>query len=147
MSRAKTFRPETVAVRQLSPSGVSDRTIVTWVRSARERLPARSGTISVVMVGPKQSRHLNRHYRRHDRATNVLSFSLGDRLAKLGNEVAWGELILCPAVIRREVRQFGGTYRAYLRFLIHHGMIHLLGLDHQTPVQQRRWNVFERRLA
>lgn len=55
-----------------------------------------------------------------------------------------GELVLCPAVIRREVSQ--QEYKTRIRFLIQHGLIHIMGLDHQTAADQLRWKRYEKRL-
>jgi len=131
-----------VTIRQLVRSGISDRTLAAWVKAARRRLPRHGGTVSVVIVGPVKSRQLNQRYRRKDRPTNVLTFTL----AQTPSDEDWGEIFLCPSIIRQEARQQGKAYRAYFKFLLQHGLIHLLGLDHHTSADHRRWQRYERRL-
>lgn len=92
-------------------------------------------------------RRLNRRWRKRDRPTNVLSFQYdAGRAALITPERVWGEILICPAVIRREAPRFSRTYRAHLRALVEHGLIHLLGLDHATARQQKTWQRYERRL-
>lgn len=135
-----------VVVTPLVPSGVTVSTVRRWVNAARRVLPLGPQIISVVFVGPTTSQQLNSRYRRRRRPTNVLSFSF-EPLAGRRSESTGGEIVLCPSVIRREARQQHQAYRPYLRYLINHGLIHLLGLDHRTPSEQRHWKKFESRLS
>ncbi|HWA32397.1 MAG TPA: rRNA maturation RNase YbeY [Candidatus Paceibacterota bacterium] len=86
--------------------------------------------LSLALVGEAMSRALNKRYRGKDRPTNVLSFPYSDR---------GGELVLCPAVIRRESKNpdknFGKTYAPLFLFLIIHGMLHLKGMDHGKKME------------
>jgi len=116
-----------------------------WAVSARRRLPGRVGRLSIVLVGPALSRRLNRRYRGRNKPTNVLSWRWPPAAEQIGEPV-WGEVLLCPAVIRREASDFHRTYPEHLRRLLEHGLIHLLGADHQTKADQRRWQRLERRL-
>lgn len=83
--------------------------------------------LSVALVEEKKSRQLNKKYRRKDKPTNVLSFSLAENS---------GELVLCPALIRREAEESGRTYRDWLRFLVIHGMLHLKGMEHGSIMEK-----------
>ncbi len=124
-------------------AGLSAATIRSWIQRARRQLPRRAGSLSVAFVTPAVSQRLNRQYRKKDRPTNVLSFRYDEGR---GAERVWGELILCPSVIRRESREQHRPYQSYTRFLLQHGLIHLLGLDHVTATEQRRWERWEQRL-
>ncbi len=135
-----------IDVHQRVRSGLSDQTIVAWAQAARRRLPPRRGSVSIVIVGPARSRQINRQYRRKDKPTNVLSFTFDALPSSAPVEPVWGEIILCPTVIKREAREQERTYREYFRFLLQHGLIHLLGLDHQTPTELQTWQKLERRL-
>lgn len=99
-----------------------------------------------MVVGPAESRRLNRTYRGKDRPTNVLSW-LWPADGQPTDEREWGEIVLCPAVIRREAGDYDRTYREHLQRLLEHGLVHLLGLDHKTAAEQRRWRRYERRLT
>lgn len=103
------------------------------------------GRISIVIVPPAVSQTLNTRYRRRHRPTNVLSFDYAHAKTAGEHEVD-GEIILCPTVIRHEARELGERYQARLKMLLEHGFIHLLGLDHRTVAEQRRWERHEEQL-
>ena len=83
--------------------------------------------LSVAYVGEATSRGLNKKYRNKDKSTNVLSFSLNKKE---------GELILCPAIVKREAKNFDRTFEKFLGFLVIHGMLHLKGLDHSSTMER-----------
>lgn len=84
-------------------------------------------SLSIAFVSEKKSREINKKYRHKDKSTNVLSFALRK------NE---GELVLCEAVIKREAKSFGKTFRQFLIFLVIHGMLHLKGLKHSKKMEK-----------
>jgi probable rRNA maturation factor len=97
---------------------------------------ARNAQISVLLVGAARSRSLNRRYRGRDYATNVLSFS--PPAIPAGGPRLLGDLVICPQVLRREARQQHKTERAHWMHLFVHGLLHLLGYDHQRAAAARR---------
>ncbi len=91
------------------------------------------------MVGPAESRRLNRAYRRKNRPTNVLTFVYG--------RAPWrGDIILCHAVIAREARAQGKALGAHYAHLVVHGMLHLRGYDHEGEAQAKRMERLEIRI-
>src|SRR3990170_1497796 len=84
-------------------------------------------SLSMTCVSEKQSREINKKYRKKDKATNVLSFSL---------RKDEGEIILCPAVIKREAKSFSKTFNQFLSFLVIHGMLHLKGMKHSSTMER-----------
>lgn len=142
----KPTRRQPVEVVIMAPAGVSHQTLRGWAKADRRRLPTLSGPVIVATVSPATSRQLNRRYRQKNRPTNVLSFNHSAKRRVPSPTVA-GEIILCPAVIRREARQQQRLYQPYLHFLLQHGLLHLLGLDHQTVVEQRRWDRWAKRFS
>lgn len=127
------------------PAKITPVTIRRWALGARRRLHAPPGELSVVTVGPSAIQRLNRQWRHRDQPTNVLSFQFNANPPK--REPILGEVFLCPAVIRREAPDYNQTYAQHFRFLLEHGLIHLLGYDHATVAQQRRWKTFEHLLS
>jgi probable rRNA maturation factor len=85
--------------------------------------------MSVRVVGAARSRSLNAHYRRRDRATNVLSF--GGAGAMPDGSVDLGELVICAPVVAREASAQGKAAAAHWAHLTVHGVLHLLGFDHE----------------
>ena len=100
-------------------------------RWARAALPARfkATTLSIVVVGSARSRTLNARYRGRDRPTNVLSFA-GAGLTPDGRRDL-GELVLCAPVVAREALQGRRRREAHWAHLTVHGVLHLLGHDHE----------------
>lgn len=84
-------------------------------------------SLSIAYVSEKKSREINKKYRKKDKATNVLSFALRK------NE---GELVLCPAVIKKEAKSFSKTFDQFLGFLVIHGMLHLKGMKHSSTMER-----------
>ena len=79
----------------------------------------------MVFVDATEMRRLNREYRGKDYATDVLSFE--------GVEPdSLGELVLCQAVLREQAQRTGLTPRHELGYMLVHGVLHLLGYDHET---------------
>jgi probable rRNA maturation factor len=89
-----------------------------------------SETVSVVFVGARTMRALNRRYRQIDCPTDVLSFSYGtmeiDHIAFLG------EVVIAPEIAVRNAARWGTCPEKELRKLVVHGILHLLGYDHET---------------
>ncbi len=82
--------------------------------------------ISVLYCGDLAMRRLNRTYRRKDRTTDVLSFPSGERGGFLG------DLIVSAPEARRQARHGGSTFPKVVEKLLLHGLLHLLGYDHET---------------
>lgn len=78
-------------------------------------------SLSIVFIGDKRCRNINRTYRQKDYATNVLSFPL-DRKS--------GEIFLNLRKVEQQTTQFEMPYKKLCIYLLIHGMLHLLGLDH-----------------
>ncbi len=86
--------------------------------------------LSIVFVGPRAMRSLNRTYRGKDYATDVLSFVYEDGNAA-GSRLQ-GDIVIAPAVAFENAHRFGTGAEAEMRKLLVHGILHLLGYDHET---------------
>ncbi|MEF3194190.1 MAG: rRNA maturation RNase YbeY [Halothiobacillaceae bacterium] len=110
------------------PVGLPDVTAFTrWVREALgER--ATGLTIRLASIGEMAS--LNQRYRGKDYATNVLSFPLEFPLESGIPYI--GDIVICPEVVEREAAEQGKPLDAHYAHLTVHGVLHLLGYDHET---------------
>ena len=91
----------------------------------------RSGhSVSIAFVGPSSMRRINRTYRGRDYATDVLSFDYGGECVE--GRPLLGELVLAPDVAASNARRWGGSLEREIRKLLVHGLLHLLGYDHET---------------
>lgn len=105
------------------------------------------GTVSVAVVADARVRALNREYRKKDYATDVLSFHAEGGAAECGSAEAGhyatrhpplagprhlGDIVIARGVARRQAKQAGHAEQTELRVLALHGLLHLLGYDHET---------------
>ena len=98
-----------------------------WLSNVAPKRAA--GTVAVALVSDRVVRSLNRRYRRTDRATDVLSFPAGYRPA--GSRPFLGDIVIARGVARRQARRVGHSELTELRILALHGLLHLLGYDHE----------------
>ncbi len=100
----------------------------------------RQGSLSVHFVGEKKMRAFNKAYRGKDRATDVLSFSM-EQLSDISKNAPaqdFGDIFLCPVYIQRQARRFGVTFAEETKRMLVHGMLHLLGYDHEKKADAVR---------
>jgi probable rRNA maturation factor len=104
----------------------------------------RRADLAIRLVDAKVGRSLNRHYRGKDYATNVLSFPAelpeGVKLPLLG------DLVICAPVVAREAREQGKTLAAHYAHLTIHGVLHLLGMDHDDEREAEAMERIEREI-
>lgn len=125
----------TVSGRQLPPAA---RGLGAWLVSAAPRTAR--GSIDIAVVSDVHMRRLNRTFRDVDRPTDVLSFPVEpDHLPHTANgPQPLGDIAIALGVA---VRQAGGqrhALRTELRVLALHGLLHLLGYDHERDQGQMR---------
>ncbi len=82
-------------------------------------------SLTVVFLNPGPAKKMNFQFRQKNYATDVLSFESMD-----GD--SFGELIMCPQVLRKQAKEHGLLFREELAYMMTHGMLHLLGYDHET---------------
>tara|TARA_R110001599_G_scaffold55753_62_gene154545 strand:+ start:4813 stop:5397 length:585 start_codon:yes stop_codon:yes gene_type:complete len=87
--------------------------------------------LSIVLSSDADVRILNRDYRGKDTATNVLSFPSGLSADLSGTDML-GDVILAFETVSMEAARDGKSLEAHLRHLVVHGVLHLLGYDHET---------------
>ena len=87
---------------------------------------------------------MNRQYRGKDYATNVLSFPA--ELPRGVTSPLLGDLVVCAPVVAREAREQGKPPRDHYAHLTVHGVLHLLGFDHQNERDATRMETLETRV-
>ena len=92
--------------------------------------------IAVRVVGPGESRELNRHWRGKDKPTNVLSCPATEALTE-GRRRPLGDLVICADVVRREAQRDGKKVEAHWAHMVIHGSLHLAGYDHEAGERER----------
>ena len=99
---------------------------------AKREKSAKTETCLLLATGA-EIRRLNHEFRGVDRETNVLAFP--NRAWVSEDQVALGDLVICPKVVRREAGAQRKVPREHFLHLLLHGMLHLLGFDHVTSKQ------------
>jgi probable rRNA maturation factor len=87
--------------------------------------------LTIRVVGEVESAELNGRYRRRPGATNVLSFPF-EPVPGLPPTDLLGDLVICAPLVVREASAQGKAVRAHWAHLVVHGVLHLLGYDHQN---------------
>lgn len=99
--------------------------------------------VSIVLAGDETVRGLNRQWRGLDKPTNVLSFPAvpPERLAQ---SPLLGDVILAAETCAREAQDEGKTLADHAAHLIVHGLLHLVGHDHETAEDAEAMEALER---
>ncbi len=115
------------------------------VRRALELLGETKAEVCVSLVDDDQIRALNRQYRGKDAATDVLAFAAREGERVPGDEHWLGDIVISLDTARRQARQGGHGLVHELIRLVTHGLLHLLGYDHErSPAEARRMRRKER---
>jgi probable rRNA maturation factor len=98
----------------------------------------------IVLSNDRHVRQLNRDYRHKDKPTNVLSFAALDG-GMPDRDTAWhlGDVILALGVVRKEAAKQGKPLEQHLTHLVIHGVLHLLGYDHEEEAEAERMEALE----
>jgi probable rRNA maturation factor len=98
--------------------------------------PMASATLilGVILTDDAEQRRLNRSYRGKDAPTNVLSFAIVDLASprRAGAPLLLGDVVLAFETVAREAAEQRKPLADHLAHLVVHGVLHLLGLDHEN---------------
>jgi probable rRNA maturation factor len=129
--RARTTRLRvSVADERGRPLGLHG--LATWLASVAPRRAR--GQVTIALVSDRRVRALNQAYRRRDRITDVLSFAAADDVRGAdvpASERFLGDIVIARGVAARQGRAAGHGEQTELRILALHGLLHLLGFDHE----------------
>ena len=93
-------------------------------------LAQESSELSILLTGDDEIHHLNQTYRQRDRPTDVLSFSQREGEFP-GPEAILGDVVISIETADRQAAERGHSLRAEILELLAHGLLHLLGFDHE----------------
>lgn len=100
-----------------------------WARAALSGLRRRSVSVTIRIVGKKESQALNSRFRHKEKPTNVLSFPFAPPPRTRSDLL--GDVVICADVVRREAREQDKPERAHWAHMVVHGILHLRGYDHE----------------
>ncbi len=113
------------------------------LRGFAEALDLRKAELSVWLTGDATLRRLNRVHRGIDSATDVLSFPA---VKAPGPVRQLGDLVVSLQTTRHNARELGVAFDDELRRYLAHGLLHLLGFDHERSGDRKRMAAEEERL-
>jgi probable rRNA maturation factor len=159
MSTKATYRPTTIDITEPFPAwrtALPRRRAIcrAAARAALAAAPAgravksAAAELSIVLGDDALLRRLNRQWRGKDKPTNVLSFPARDAASRAaappaGAPLPLGDVILAFGTVAGEAAAQGKTLAGHLAHLVVHGVLHLLGFDHEEAATAARMEALE----
>jgi probable rRNA maturation factor len=108
-------------------------------KAARAATNNRKRSLTVALADDRRVRALNARDRRKDKPTNVLSYPSGER-------DFLGDVVLARQTVWREAKAQGKRPANHVAHLVVHGVLHLMGYDHENDADAERMEALERRI-
>lgn len=105
------------------------------------KLVLKNEEISIVLIGSAKMRKLNKQYLGKNRTTDVLSFDRSQPLEfkfPPGQKKELGEIVICLSEVKKNAKKLKSTFRIELARVLIHGILHLLGHDHQKSEKEAK---------
>ena len=99
---------------------------------------APSREIDLTLCDNQTIQHYNKKYRGNDKATDVLSFPIQNDIIIGSEEMPLGSIVISVDFVKLKAKEFGHSNNDELSLLFIHGMLHLLGFDHETDNGEMR---------
>lgn len=111
--------------------------IETLLNNTVKFLSIEEAIFNVIIVDDEKIHEINREYRNVDRPTDVISFALEDDKTMTSEVRILGDIYVSIDTARRQAYEYYNTEKEELRFLIIHGLLHLLGYDHMNESDEK----------
>ena len=128
-----------VQIASTSPEVPDATRIVRWARAAAGE---RDAELSVRVVDAEEGAALNESFRHAAGATNVLSFPF--EAPETTDPPLLGDVVICAPVVTREAAEQGKAPQAHFAHMVVHGVLHLLGHEHDRDADAERMEALER---
>jgi len=102
------------------------------------------GYINIIVVSPEEIAFLNSAYRGKEGATDILTFPYRESV-QTAEDVA-GEIYLCLEKIQAYALERWATYDEQLKYIIIHGLVHMMGYDHETEKESKEMEKIEKKI-
>ncbi|KFI23794.1 rRNA maturation RNase YbeY [Nitrosococcus oceani] len=113
-----------------------------WVKAALVN-QSKAGEITIRVTSESEAAQLNWRYRRKEGATNILSFPFEVPSCVPVDIPLLGDLVICAPVVAREALEQAKKEQDHWAHLVVHGVLHLLGFDHQQEVEAQQMESLE----
>lgn len=128
-------------------SGVDGRLLKRTARALLNAVGQEGSALSLSLVSDRKIRALNRAHRGHDRPTDVLSFPLATFEDPVLHERLLGDVVISVDTARRQAADYDAGIQDEVHRLLIHGILHVLGHDHEKARERACMEAEERRLA
>ena len=117
------------------------------LKSAVKYLDIDNALFNVIIVDDKRIYEINKEYRNVDRSTDVISFALedSDKIENMDIRVL-GDIYVSIDTARRQAYEYYNSEEEEIRFLVIHGLLHLLGYDHMDEKDEKEMMDLEERV-
>jgi probable rRNA maturation factor len=115
--------------------GVESKLLSKIAHRALEVLGLSKVELSIALVSDAQIKRLNKLYRNKDKPTDVLSFPIGE---KVEDWLILGDIVISVDTAKRQAKELGHSLEEELKRLLVHGLVHLLGYDHELGGEEER---------
>lgn len=118
--------------------GLSQASVARAARAMLRALAIPGAELSIMLTSDARIQELNRVYRRKDKPTDVLAFA--QREGRLGDRAGavLGDVVISVPTARRQAEATSRPVAHEVLWLLAHGLLHLLGWDHDTPARDAR---------
>jgi len=103
-----------------------------FAQKSLRQMKLEQGSVAIAFVTDSEIARLNKTYRKKNRPTDVLSFPAQPSAKRPNRNKFLGDIAIAPAVARSYAKKNGRSLHTEICVLILHGLLHLLGYDHET---------------
>lgn len=104
--------------------------------------------LSLIIVGPRTIKKINRDYRSIDKVTDVISFALldsGDN-EEYDGVIELGDIFINRDRVLSQAKEYGHSKKREFVFLFVHGLLHLLGYDHMNKADEKKMFALQKKI-
>jgi probable rRNA maturation factor len=112
-------------------------TLLRQRKSLKNRKYLSYDELTIIFVSQNKMKQINGQYRHKEGVTDVLSFESFDH-PRSETARSIGEIVFCPMVLKKQAKQNNHSLSRELDYLLIHGILHLLGYDHEISIQQEK---------
>jgi probable rRNA maturation factor len=136
-------------ISEVKRSGVDTRSLKSTARKLLREVNEPNSSLSISLVDDAAIQVLNREHRGKDKPTDVLSFPMfeaGEAAFDEGERLL-GDVVISVDTARRQAADYDAPLQNEIYRLLIHGILHVLGHDHEEPAERAAMEAEERRLA
>jgi len=126
-----------IEINNLTKNKISKKVIEEFLGRLLKKLGIKDD-VSLVFISAKRIKELNKTYLKRNRVTDVLSFP--------GEKNFLGEIVISLSQAKKQAQEQKHSLEKELKILIIHGLLHLLGFNHQKEKDQKKMSIWEKKL-